>query len=294
MPWKPIIAGVSESAESAWAATVAWNIAQAAETTCHLIHASGQAADIPVWAQTLVDIDELEANLTVGARRQVEEHLLGNVPFESLEHLEVRLGKPKWVLARAAKEKDAGLLVLGGKQGSGRRFGGSTAFHVVQSVDVPTLIVVPSGREPERVLAAVDLSHAAWPTIAAARQVADFIGAKLKLIHVVEPMPDIPSYTIDLPEEQNIKRATDQFEQIVQPLISGSDIVTEVVSGSAEATIARQAAEWSADIVVIGSHGKGWVERILLGSTTQKLIRNMPASLLVVPVSEPGAPESQQ
>ncbi|UCG86342.1 MAG: universal stress protein [Gemmatimonadota bacterium] len=287
MPWKPIIAGVSESAESAWAATVAWNIARAAESDCHLIHASDQAADIPVWVQTLVDIDELETKLTASTRQRIEEHLVGNVPFESLQHLEVRLGKPKWVLARVANEKDAGLLVLGGKKRSGRKFGGSTAFHVVQSVDVPTLIVVPSGKDPERVLAAVDLSHAAEPTIVAAQQVADFLGAKLKLIHVVEPMPDIPSYTIDLPEAQNIKRATEQFEQIVQPLIESGHIETDVVSGSADATIARVAEEWDADIVVIGSHGKGWVERILLGSTTQKLIRNMPASLLVVSVPEP-------
>ena len=287
MAWKPIIAGVNESAESAWAATVAWNIARAAETECHLIHASDQAADIPVWAHTLVDMEELEANLTASTRRRIEEHLVGNVPFESLQHLEVRLGKPKWVLARAARDTDAGLLVLGGKQGSGRRFGGSTAFHVVQSVDVPTLIVVASGKDAERVLAAVDLSHAARPTIEAALRVADFLGARLKVIHVVEPMPDIPSYTIDLPEEQNIKRATEQFEQIVRPVIKSREIETEVVSGPTEATIARHAEAWSADIVVVGSHGKGWVERILLGSTTQKLIRNMPASLLVVPVSEP-------
>ena len=287
MTWKPIIAGVSESAESAWAATVAWNIARAAETECHLIHASSQAADIPLWAQTLVDIDELEANLTAATRQRMEEHLAGNVPFESLQHLEVRLGKPKWVLARAAQEKDAGLLVLGGKQQSGRRFGGSTALHVVQSVDVPTLIVVAATGDPERVLAAVDLSHAAGPTITAAQRVADFIDAKLKLIHVVEPMPDIPSYTIDLPEEQNIKRASEQFERIVRPFLSGRRTETAVVSGPVEATIAKQTDEWGADIVVIGSHGKGWVERILLGSTTQKLIRNMPASLLVVPVPEP-------
>jgi nucleotide-binding universal stress UspA family protein len=287
MPWKPIIAGVNESVEGAWAATVAWNIAKAAETDCYLIHASDQAADIPVWAQTLVDIESLEADLTALTRRRVEEYLTGNVPFESLEQLDVRLGKPKWVLARAAQEKDAGLVVLGGKQSSGRRFGGSTAFHVVQSVNVPTLIVVPSKKDPERVLAAVDLSHAAGPTIAAAQRIAGFLGAELKVIHVAEPMPDIPSYTTDLPEEQNVKRATEEFEQIVGPLIGGGDILTEVISGSAEATIAKQAEEWGADIVAIGSHGKGWVERILLGSTTHKLIRNMPASLLVVPVPEP-------
>lgn len=286
MPWKPIIAGVNESVEGAWAATVAWNIAEAAETDCYLIHASDRAADIPVWAHTLVDFDSLETDLTARTRQRIEEYLTGNVPFESLKHLDVRLGKPKWVLARAAREKEAGLVVLGGRKGSGHKFGGSTAFHIVQSVNVPTLIAVPSDRDPQRVLAAVDLSHAVGPTITAAQQIAGFLGAELKVIHVAEPMPDIPSYTIDLPEEQNVKRAKEEFEQAVRPLVGG-DIVTEVISGSAEAAIGKQVQEWGADIVVIGSHGKGWVERILLGSTTQRLIRNMPASLLVVPVPEP-------
>jgi nucleotide-binding universal stress UspA family protein len=136
-------------------------------------------------------------------------------------------------------------------------------------------------------MAAVDLSHATAPTLETALRVVKFLGAKLKVIHVVEPMPDIPSYTIDLPEEQNIKRAQEQFDQIVMPLVEGETVETTVVSGPTEETIAKQAAQWEADVVVVGSHGKGWVERILLGSTTQKLIREMPASLLVVPVAEP-------
>jgi nucleotide-binding universal stress UspA family protein len=287
MPWKSIIAGVDGSPESAWAATVAWNIAQAAETECYLVHASNQVADLPAWVEPIVDADELERNLTSATRDRLEEQLTGNVPFEALGHLEVRLGKPKWVLARVADERDAGLIVLGGKQGSGRRFGGSTAFHVVQSVDVPTLITVPSASAPDRVMAAVDLSHATAPTLEAAQRVAEFLGAKLKVVHVVEPMPDIPSYTIDLPEAQNIKRAQERFEQTVPPIIKSEAVETAVLSGHTEKTIAQQAEQWKADIVVVGSHGKGWVERILLGSTTQKLIRAMPASLLIVPVAEP-------
>lgn len=266
---------------------MAWNLAQAAKAECYLVHASNQAADIPIWVEPIVDVDELERNLTSATRARLEEHLTGNVPFEALGHLEVRLGKPKWVLARVAKERDAGLIVLGGKQGSGRRLGGSTAFHVVQSVDVPTLITIPSTTDPKRVMAVVDLSHATAPTVEAAQQMAEFLGAKLKVIHVVEPMPDIPSYTIDLPEDQNIKRAEEHFERTVRPLIKSEAVETAVLSGPTEKMIARHAENWGADIVVVGSHGKGWVERILLGSTTQKLIREMPASLLVVPVPEP-------
>ena len=57
MPWKSIIAGVDGSPECAWAATVAWNLAQAAKAECYLVHASNQAADIPIWVEPIVDVD---------------------------------------------------------------------------------------------------------------------------------------------------------------------------------------------------------------------------------------------
>jgi Universal stress protein family len=34
---------------------------------------------------------------------------------------------------------------------------------------------------------------------------------------------------------------------------------------------------------VVGSHGKGWVDRILIGSTTERLVTELPTSILVVP-----------
>jgi hypothetical protein len=41
--------------------------------------------------------------------------------------------------------------------------------------------------------------------------------------------------------------------------------------------------DWRADLLVVGSHGKGWAERMLVGSVTERLINHLPTSLLVVP-----------
>jgi hypothetical protein len=49
--------------------------------------------------------------------------------------------------------------------------------------------------------------------------------------------------------------------------------------------ILREAAEWRADLLVVGSHGKGWAERVLAGSVTEGLINHLPTSLLVVPIA---------
>jgi len=37
--------------------------------------------------------------------------------------------------------------------------------------------------------------------------------------------------------------------------------------------------------LVVGSHGKGWAQRVLLGSVTERLINHLPTSLLVAPVA---------
>jgi nucleotide-binding universal stress UspA family protein len=289
MPWNPIVGAVDESPEGAWAATVAWNLAQLADTDCHLIHATRQVPDIPLWVQPEINPTELAHNLSNATRDRMEEYLTGKVPFEALRHLDVQLGKPKRVLANAAGEFDASLLVMGGKHHTalGRWIGGSTALHTVQTVDVPTLITIPSEKSIERVLVAVDLSYAAAQTIETARRFSTLMNATLKVIHVVEPMPDIPSYPLDIESDYHFDRGKEHFERVIGPILKTEETERAVTFGSTEPRIAEEAHDWEADVVVVGSHGRGWVERILVGSTTQKLIRDLPASLLVAPVSEP-------
>ena len=49
-------------------------------------------------------------------------------------------------------------------------------------------------------------------------------------------------------------------------------------------TILREATLWPADLLVVGSHGKSWAQRLLLGSVTEKVLNHLPTSVLVMPV----------
>ncbi len=62
-----------------------------------------------------------------------------------------------------------------------------------------------------------------------------------------------------------------------------ADLVTR--RGFADSAIRAEAVEWDADLVVLGTHGHNWVDRILVGSTTERLLNRLPTSLLVVPVA---------
>jgi nucleotide-binding universal stress UspA family protein len=53
-------------------------------------------------------------------------------------------------------------------------------------------------------------------------------------------------------------------------------------------TLTQAARSGPATLLVIGTHGAGWVDRLLLGSTAEGLLARLPASLLIVP-SLPGA-----
>ena len=75
----------------------------------------------------------------------------------------------------------------------------------------------------------------------------------------------------------------------VWPLIRAPGVDTLVRYGTALETIQREAAEWRADVVVVATHGKGPVKRMLVGSVTEGLINHLPTSLLVVPAGAGGA-----
>jgi nucleotide-binding universal stress UspA family protein len=57
--------------------------------------------------------------------------------------------------------------------------------------------------------------------------------------------------------------------------------------GLAPDTIVSAAHEWKADLIVVGTHGRNWVDRVLIGSVTERLLNRLPTSMLVIPVSAP-------
>lgn len=60
------------------------------------------------------------------------------------------------------------------------------------------------------------------------------------------------------------------------------DLTVEIAAGAPEQVVVERAREWNADLIVVGSHGRGFWERMLLGSTTDALVHHAPCSVLVV------------
>jgi nucleotide-binding universal stress UspA family protein len=290
-PWKPVVVGVDTTPESARAARLGWNIAQRAGTECRLVHVVPDYTS-EVFAVVLPpNFSAVQDALMRESRSSIETALRGTLPDDALRAIVLQAGRPAAVLARMAG--DAQLLVLGGKHHTalGRWLVGSTAHQVVRATETPVLVAGPSAEALHRILAAVDLSSGAERTVQAAQRLAELFEAELRVLTVIEPLPPvitdfglIAAQPVAIGADGWYRAARESFERTVWPLVQYSRAEPQVVHGTAEHEIRREVSDWRADLLVVGTHSKGPVERLLIGSVTHHLLNDLPASLLVVPV----------
>jgi len=288
MAYKPIVVGVDSSPEAAWAASVGAELAKTAGTSCHLVHAARDVLTALAVAEIPEQAQELAQSHLAQARDEVQHGLWATVPAEVASKLMVRPGRAAVVLKEIATELDAGLIVLGGKHHTAfeRWFAGSTALNVARTTDVPLLVTGENRTPMRRILVAVDQSPAAQPTIKAAERFATLLGAQLRVMCAYEPLPiipDAPNYDL----EAYYTMLDEHVKRDVWPLVLDPKAEKVTRHGLAFDAITREVAEWPADLLVVGSHGKGFVDRLLIGSVTERLLNHLPTSLLVVPAHAP-------
>jgi len=286
MKGQPIVVGVDGSPESAAAASVGWMLAQAAAVPCRLVHAIDDVNTSLAMTGTGVVTEALQLAALAIARDQLRASLQDSVPSAVIDAMVVSTGAPADVLEAVVAETNATMLVLGGRQHSklGRWLGGSTVQQVVRRLTAPLLVTAGELRTRPRVMVAVDHSYAAAPTIREAVAFARLLGSPLHALHVIDPSPAIA----ELPRDWSREIVEHDIWPLI-PLVEQRKVIREGVPFD---TIVNEAAAWRADVIVVGSHGKGWVDRLLIGSVTEDLLNNLPCAVLVVPVPKPARRES--
>ena len=294
MPWKPIVAGVDDSPEGIRAANVAYKIAKAAEVECYLTHAAPQLGVAGSPYHEAVAVFELNEAVTRMTRDRLAEVLCPSLPDPLVGSLDVRIGRPAGVISTVAHEHDAELVVLGAKHHAAitRWVGGSTAHNVIRTTDIPVLVARAVDTKIRRVLAAVDASSATKPTLEAAVRFAKLFSAELRVLHVIEHLPLIAALPVRLDKEEYYTRSEEYFRELVSDFLTATGVTCEVRCGDPTSTIVEDVSEFGPDLLVAGSHGKGFTERVIVGSTTERLLNHLPTSMLVIPVA--AADEEQQ
>lgn len=201
----------------------------------------------------------------------------------------VREGAPAPTIVEYAEETGIDLVVMPthGRTGVSRLVLGSITEQVVRASEIPVLAIRPKAtvRFPfERVLVPTDGSDVAASALDTGIEVAREYGATLALVHVLDTAslgPDIGSH-VDVDTLQT--RAEDLLEEDVETATAAgiTDVEHTVEYGTPVDEIQQYVTENDVDLVVMGTHGLTGLDRYLLGSTTEKVLRTAPVPVLTV------------
>lgn len=202
-------------------------------------------------------------------------------------------GAPAAVLGHAAC--DAGCLLVVGpthRGPAGAALLGTTAQRVLHGARIPVLVLRGELPPAPRVLFCVDVAspHAADTVergLAAVEALSPGAAAEARVLLVVGLEVDLPIPGLHDRLAAAARERLDAFVAELGELPKGLRVEGRVRTGAPAREAVAEAAEWPAELVVVGSHGRGGAARALLGSVAEAVVRDAPCSVLVVPSPRP-------
>ncbi|MEP7012687.1 MAG: universal stress protein [Acidobacteriota bacterium] len=191
------------------------------------------------------------------------------------------------LLVERAAALDADLILIGSVEvGKHNWTFGSTADRVVRQAPCPVLVLRPDQPIlPHRVLVPVDLSPTSRRAIEAGLALLAPLEGKptFELLFALDPLDS--AGLRQFRQDQLVRLAESELQRMALVLTSQSGAIVQrkVRVGGPVTEILAEVDERHPDLVVIGTHGYGGLERLLLGSVASKVIRSAPTNVLVVP-----------
>jgi nucleotide-binding universal stress UspA family protein len=146
------------------------------------------------------------------------------------------------------------------------------------------------------ILCPVDGSEFATRALRYAAALSRQHGAQLSVLTARPPLPALGIWTApnlmlppELPGER--EQTFEAFQQFVQRTAGRQDVRVLLRDGPVVGEILREAHEWPADLIVMGTHGASGFERLVLGSVTEKVLRRSTVPVLTIPKSAADVPD---
>jgi nucleotide-binding universal stress UspA family protein len=142
----------------------------------------------------------------------------------------------------------------------------------------------------QRILVPIDGSSTAARGLVEATRLAKDQGATLRVIHVVNELTMMASYDgviysgelIDALREGGRTILVKAAEQLKASGLQVETALLEAHSGNAGDTIVKDAEQWHADIIVLGTHGRRGLGRLVMGSDAEQVVRQATVPVLLV------------
>jgi nucleotide-binding universal stress UspA family protein len=148
----------------------------------------------------------------------------------------------------------------------------------------------------ERILCATDFSDTAETAWGLACELARVHRAELVLVHVFVELPVYPEVAVStiqkVWEEQRLWVEQQLAERVEAATARGLTARYLLRTGTAPEEIARITTDEGADLVVVGTHGRTGINRLLIGSVAERVVRIAPCPVLTVKPGPPARPHA--
>jgi nucleotide-binding universal stress UspA family protein len=200
---------------------------------------------------------------------------------------EIRIGNVQDEIKRTVDRDKPDLIVMGthGHQGIERWFLGSVTESLLRHSPVPLLTVSPASKDGDkrirRVLVTTDFSDGTADALNYAFSIAQENQARVDLLHVVEDIGLDISARYGDPFVKNIQKKLASF--VPRGATNWCDVRTRVESGKPYRAILKIAQREKPDLLVMNIHGKNRIDRALLGSTAERVVRAADCPVMLIP-----------
>lgn len=150
----------------------------------------------------------------------------------------------------------------------------------------------------KKILVPIDGSATSNHALDTAVALAKTFGANLRLVHVIEEMAYLTGYDplggysgdlIGIMRESGSKVLADAVARAKAAGVDADTMLFDRLGERLAETVAHSAKDWGADLIVLGTHGRRGVGRLLMGSGAEQIIRLAPVPVLVVRDESPAA-----
>ncbi|WP_165228564.1 universal stress protein [Aquisphaera insulae] len=202
----------------------------------------------------------------------------------------VRHGNPSDVLLIEAAEMRPDLLVMGthGRTGLGRLLMGSVAEEVLRRASCPVLVRRAAGghdagRPPRVIVHPTDFSESSDAALQVARALVREQGATLILLHVIQvlapPNIDVPG-TVEDPVL--CKQTLQAMCECLDDVDLRRSVTSQLKFGHSTTEILQAAEDDRCDLLVMGTHGRTGLGRLLMGSVAEEVLRRASCPVLLI------------
>lgn len=278
-------------------------IADAFDATLHLLSVVDVSEAAGPFSAGGVD-DAYVEQLTDASESELAEISTGIERVDTVETA-VTTGRPSAGILEYVDEEGIDLVCMGthGRRGLRRFLTGSVTERVVRLSPVPVLTVrAVEASEPgdgyDDILVPTDGSDCAQAAVAHALALAERFDSRLHAVSVIDTASLATGTEMGIPPglleqlEENAAEATRAIEDAAGD--AGVDCVGVVDTGGVRRVLLNYAEEHDIDLVCLGTHGRSGLDRVLVGSTAEGLVRRADAPVVTVSQRRGGESDSTE